>query len=161
MKYQNNDCLEPGSSQSQGSGDNKDGVTGVRDDRCLGMDQFLSGAVTAGSWSSPPASCLQPRLLAIKTCRTDAPHCRQTVASLQSLAFIPFEPDCFVGFWSNIQSILGYSCKVQLSLCIPWPPQMGTWACVQASVASSRQTTVYLLSPPPASALVLPSRLRC
>ena len=119
MKYQNNDCLEPGSSQSQGSGDNKDGVTGVRDDRCLGMDQFLSGAVTAGSWSSPPASCLQPRLLAIKTCRTDAPHCHQTVASLQSLAFIPFEPDCFVGFWSNIQSILGYSCKVQLSLCIP------------------------------------------
>ena len=90
--------MDPGSSQSQGSGDNKDGVTGVRDDRCLVMDQFLSGAVT---------------------CRTNAPHCHQTVASLQSLAFIPFEPDGFVGFWSNIQSILGYTRKLQLSLCIP------------------------------------------
>ena len=97
--------MDPGSSQSQGSGDNKDGVTGVRDDRCLVMDQFLSGAVT---------------------CRTNAPHCHQTVASLQSLAFIPFEPDCFQypsinsGIYSHAAAVTVYpltSSDGHLALC--------------------------------------------
>ena len=62
MKYQNNDCKDPGSSQSQGSGDNKDGVTGVRD----GPVPIWSCHLPHQS-SSLPSNCGQSSVVSLYT----------------------------------------------------------------------------------------------